>query len=179
MHKKNFRALGNIREGRIIKCPLRPSKSVEKEKRGFFDHRLDDYVSIVQWKDNKVVYLGSNFSNIEPTKMVKRYSQREKKMNSRVHTFCLYQYNQGMGGVDLLDRFINQYRPTIQAKKWYWPLFVHCIEMLTVAAWRLHVTVGTFQCSVFLEFFRSVVGGLLKTTSYASSGPNGGLRNKP
>ena len=24
-----------------MKCPLHPSKSVEKEKRGFFDHRLD------------------------------------------------------------------------------------------------------------------------------------------
>ena len=112
-----------------MKCPLRPSKSVEKEKRGFFDHRSDDYVSIVQWKDNKVVYLDSNFSNIEPTKMVKRYSQREKKKISCVQPFCFYQYNHGMGGIDLLDRFTSQYRPTIQAKKWYWPLFVNCIEM--------------------------------------------------
>ena len=70
--QRNFRALGNICEGRSIKCPLRPSNSVKKEERGFFDHRSDDYVSIVQWKNNKIVYLGSNFSNIEPTKMVKR-----------------------------------------------------------------------------------------------------------
>ena len=118
LHKKNFRALGTIREGCTMKCPLRLSKSVEKEKRGFFDHHSDDYVSIVQWKDDKVVYLGSNFSNIEPTKMVKRYSQREKKKISCVQPFCFYQYNQGMGGVDLLDRFISQYRPIIQAKKW-------------------------------------------------------------
>ena len=61
-----------------MKCPQRPLKSIEKEERDFFDHRSNDYVSIVQWKDNKVVYLGSNFSNIEPTKMVKRYNQREK-----------------------------------------------------------------------------------------------------
>ena len=156
-----------------MKCPLRPSKSVEKEKRGVFDHRSDDYVSIVQWKDNKAVYLGSNFSNIEPIKMVKRYRQHEKKKISCVQPFCFYRYNQGMGGVDLLDRFISQYRPTIQAKKWYWPLFVNCIEMLTVAAWRLHVTVGTSPRLDFLEFIRSVVGGLLKTTTSASSGPNG------
>ena len=68
-----------MREGRTIKCPLRPSKSVEKEERGFIDHLSEDYVSIVQWKDNKVVYLGSNFSNIEPTKMVKRYCQVKRK----------------------------------------------------------------------------------------------------
>ena len=74
-------------------------------------------MSIVHLKDNKVVYLGSNFSNIEPTKMMKHYSQREKKKISCVQPFSFYQYNQGMGGVDLLDRFISQYRPTIQAKK--------------------------------------------------------------
>ena len=45
--------------------------------------------------------------------------------------------------------------------------------MLTVAAWRLHVTVGTSPRLDFFEFIRSVVGGLLKTASSASSGPNG------
>ena len=173
LHEKNFRALGSICEDRPMKCPLRPSKRVENKELGFFDHRSDDYVSIVQWKDNKVVYLSSNFSNIEPTKMVKRYSQREKKTIRGVRPFCFHQYNRGMGGVDLLDRLISQYRPTIQAKKWYWPLFANCIEMLTMAAWRLHVIVGTFPRLDFLEFFRSVVGGLLKTTSSAFSAPHG------
>ena len=105
--------------------------------------------------------------------MVKRYSQRDKKKIDCVQPLCFYQYNQDMGGVDLLDRFINQYRPTIQAKKWYWPLFVNCIEMLTVAAWRLHVTVRTSPHKDFLDFIRSVVAGLLKNTSLLSSGPSG------
>ena len=73
----------------------------------------------------------------------------------------------------MLDSFISQHRPTIQPKKWYWLLFVNCIEMLRVAAWRLYVTVGSSPRIDFLEFIRSVVGGLLKTTSSASSGPNG------
>ena len=42
-----------------------------------------------------------------------------------------------------------------------------------MAAWRLHVTVGTFPLLEFLEFIRLVVGGLFKTTSSASSGSNG------
>ena len=78
-----------------------------------------------------------------------------------------------MGGVDLLDRFISQSRPTIQAKEWYWPLFVNCIEMLTVAAWRLHVTVQTSLHLDFLDFIRSVVAALLKNTYSLSSGPSG------
>ena len=88
LHKKIFRALGTIRKDRTIKCPLRPSKSVEKEERGFFDHRSDDYVSIVQWKDYKVVCLGSNFSNIEPRKIMKSYSQGKKKKISCAQPFC-------------------------------------------------------------------------------------------
>ena len=104
--------------------------------------------------------------------MVKRYSQREKKNINCVQPFWFYQYNQGMGGVDLLNRFISQYRPTFQAKKWLWSLFVNCIEMLIVAAWRLNVTGGITPRLDFLEFIQSVVDGWLKTTSSVSSGPN-------
>ena len=113
LYEKNFGALGTIREGHTMKCPLRPLKSVEKEEWGFFEHRSDNCVSMVQWKENNFVYLGLNFSNMEPTKIGKRYSQREKKKISCVQPFWFYQYNQGMGGVDVLDRFISQYRPTI------------------------------------------------------------------
>ena len=102
--------------------------------------------------------------------MVKRYSQRDKKKIDYVQPFYFYQYNQDMGGVDLLDRFTNEYKSTIQAKKWYWPLFVNCIEMLTVAAWRLHVTVQTSPHLDFFDFVRSVVAGLLKNTSSSLSG---------
>ena len=99
-----------MREDCTMKCPLRQSKSVEKEKRGFFDHRSNDYVSIVQWKNNKVVFLGSNFSNIELTKMVKRYSQRGKKKISCVQPFCFYQYNQAIGDIDLLVNSDQQFK---------------------------------------------------------------------
>ena len=134
LHEKGFKALGTTQENRTMKCPLRPSKSVKKEQRGFFDYHSDECTSIAQWKDNKVLYMGSNFCNIEPTKMVKRYSQRERKRIDCVQPFCFYLYNQGMKGVDLLDRFISQYRPTIQGKKWFWPLFLNCVQTITVAA---------------------------------------------
>ena len=68
-----------------------------------------------------------------------------------------------MGGIDLLERFISQYRPTIQGKKWYWPLFFNFVQMITVAVWRLHVAVQISPCLGLLDFIRSVVAGLLKT----------------
>ena len=47
LHEKGVKALGTILENRTIKCPLKSSKSVEKEKRGFFDSRSDECASIV------------------------------------------------------------------------------------------------------------------------------------
>lgn len=78
-----------------------------------------------------------------------------------------------MGGVDLLDRFISMYRPTIQGKKWYWPLFLNCISMVTVAAWRLHVHVNENSSLDLLEFTRSVVSGLLTKSKKTIPGPAG------
>ena len=45
-------------------------------------------------------------------------------------------YNKYMGGVDLLDRFLSQYRPKITGKKWWWPFFTNTLNMAVVAAWR-------------------------------------------
>ena len=105
--------------------------------------------------------------------MVKRYSQRERKRIDCVQPFCFHLYNQGMAGVNLLDRFISQYRPTIQGKKWHWPLFLNCVQMITVAAWRLHVAVQISPHLDLLDFIRSVVAGLLKNGKRpASSGPS-------
>ena len=47
LHEKKFKTLGTIREGRTMKCLLQSSKTVEKEKRGFFDYCSNDYVFIL------------------------------------------------------------------------------------------------------------------------------------
>ena len=79
LHENKFWAFETIRKNRTMKWPLRSSKVVFKEKRVFYDYRSDNYVSILLWKDNKVVYIASNFVNIAPITVVKLYSQREKK----------------------------------------------------------------------------------------------------
>ena len=118
--------------------------------------------------------MGSNFCNIEQTKMGKRYSQRERKRIACVQPFCFFLYIPRTGGVELLHRFISQYQPTIQGKKWYWLLFLNCVQMMTVAAWRLHVAVQISPRLNLLDFIRSVVVSLLKNSRRsASSGSSG------
>jgi DNA excision repair protein ERCC-6 len=104
-----FKATGTVRENRIMKCPLQPSKIISMKERAFYDYRSDNNVMIVQWKDNRVVYMGSNTVGIGPIKKVKRYSQEAKMKIDVPQPACFTEYNKGMGGVDILDRFTSQY----------------------------------------------------------------------
>ena len=62
-----------------------------------------------------------------------------------------------MGGVDLLDCFISQYRPTIQVKKLCYPLFVSCLIMICEAAWQLYVIIQRDPQKVVVELLRNAV----------------------
>ena len=68
LHEKGFGALGTIRESRSMKCPLRPSKSVENEKRGFFDYRSDECVSIVQRYPKRLFTWAQTSATLSPPK---------------------------------------------------------------------------------------------------------------
>ena len=109
--------------------------------------------------------MASNFVGVQPIKVVKRFSQRQKKKIDIPRSHCFMRYNQRMDSVNLLDCFISQYRPTINVKKWYYPLFLNCISISRVAAWQLHVILqrdpqkdqSDFLRSVMIEFLRNVV----------------------
>lgn len=49
------------------------------------------------------------------------------------------EYNHRMGGVDLFDNAMNNYRIRVRGKKWYWPLITNAIDAAMVNAWKLHV----------------------------------------
>lgn len=54
-------------------------------------------------------------------------------------------YNKHMGGVDLHDNAMNNYRIGMRAKAWWWPLFTAGLESAMVNAWKLHCFVRRFQ----------------------------------
>ena len=64
-----------------------------------------------------------------------------------------------MGGVDLLDRFLSDYRPRLRSKKWWWCLFSNFLNMSVVAAYRLHKKIGATISH--LQFRRDVVRTLM------------------
>ena len=72
------------------------------------------------------------------------------------------QYNNGMGGIDVMNQLLGSYCPIIHAKKWYWPLIINAINVSVVATWQLHCAVAETPKS-HLEFRREIAICLLKS----------------
>ena len=112
-------------------------KALSKKPRGSYNYRCDDKVVVCKWNDNSVFNILSNYFTYEPIHKANR--RMKQQTNATIDMpFLMKQYNQGMGGVDVIDRLLGSYRPAICEKKWYFPLVTNAINVSIVAAWRLH-----------------------------------------
>ena len=83
-------------------------------------------------------------------------------------------YNNGMGGVDVMDRLLGSYRPRICGKKCYWLSVINGLNVSVVAAWRLHCALAPKPMS-HLAFRREIALCLRKTpTGFLRSQVTGG-----
>lgn len=140
LKNKGIRATGTIRENRTQKCPLTSNKVFAKNERGFYDWRYDSNNELicVRWKDNSVCTMMSNYDAIEPIQKIKRWSKVDKKKIDIEQPHLFSTYNSGMGGVDLMDQAISNYRICIRGKKWWWVLFTYMVDLSISNAWKLH-----------------------------------------
>lgn len=169
LREQGLSATGTIRENRLRDCTIEKSATTKKDERGTFYYRGDGNVVVTSWKDNKTVYVASNNVGVKPTVSKRRYSRAEKK---HIQVSCpqmIDVYNRTMGGVDLLDRSLSEYRPSIRGKKWWYCFYTHAVNICAVAAWRVHVEVGGKLDQ--LEFFRYIVRSLLQATFVSTPVP--------
>ena len=75
--------------------------------------------------------------------------------------FIVKAYNKGMGGVDLFDRSLSDFRPAIRGKKWYFPLIIAALNTGIVFCWRLY-EISTGSTIPNKEYRRSIVQILVK-----------------
>ncbi|KAJ2948736.1 hypothetical protein O0L34_g7996 [Tuta absoluta] len=165
---QGYRATGTIRDNRTKKCPLVPVKTMKKQPRAEYDYRFDkkNEITIVRWKDNNVVTMGSNFDNVEPLGKVKRWcSVKKQKFDVNIPRLFV-NYNRGMGGVDQMDQSISLYRVSLKGKKWWWVIFTYVLDMAISNAWRLHVLLSKTEEDVTymdqLSFRRSIARAYLQ-----------------
>lgn len=171
-----FHATGTIRENRLMSCPLEPAKNMAKKDRGVYDGRYDyeNEISIIRWNDSSVVTVISNCDSLEPLVPVRRYSRKEKKEISVPQPNCIQKYNCFMGGVDLHDNAVANYRIGIRGKKWWWPLFINMIDSAVVNAWKLHRFVYNEDPISQIDFRSQIVRCLLRKNKNGKSFHNRG-----
>ena len=156
LRKHGMKATGTVRNNRTGNCPLTPAgvKLMQKKERGEMEVYSHKERYAVRWVDNRVVTLISNTYTIA---MCKRYSRAEKAKVDVPQPDCIKRYNLHMEGVDLLDSYLNNLRPSIGGKKWYWTQLVNFLRQLQVAAYRLYSRLHPEEKIVQLNFLRNVV----------------------
>ena len=137
LREKEVLATGTIRENRTNGAAGLMNVLKKKSDRGAYGYRCDGKVLMCKWSDNAVVCIGRNHENVAPLRNVRR-RVRGAPNQSVPQPQLIRKYNQGMGGVDMMDKLLGSYRPVIRGKKWYFPLFTNIINLSVVAAWRLY-----------------------------------------
>lgn len=157
-----IRATGTIRPNRTNGCPL-TKESLKNQNRGTYDYRSDGKILICAWKDSATVMLATNFDSVHPVRQCQRYSFKDHKKVLIDQPNVVREYNRKMGGVDIYDKLLGAYRPTIKGKKWWYNLFVNCLNTLVVASWKFYNYLHPSDHMSHLEFLRQVTVGLLKS----------------
>ena len=155
-----FRATGTVRENRLKKSKLKETATMKKTPRGSFDYCSDSVIEAVKWNDNSVVTIASNVLGTEPVGRVKR-RVKGKGETMVQQPNIVKRYNQGMGGVDLMDRALSEFRPCIHGKKWYWPLLVNALNISVVYTYRFYCILKK-KFVPHKEFRMALVDGLTK-----------------
>lgn len=131
--------LGTVKKNRIGDANL-PEVSKKGDHATLFER--NNNILAVRWADNANVIMLTNFASVEPLGKVKRYQRKLKKYATYNMPDVIAKYNQGMGGVDLHDNAVANYRIAMRGKKWWWPLFINTLDSMMVNAWKLHVMIS-------------------------------------
>ena len=97
---------------------------------------------------------------MDPVGTIGRYSRVAAKKVDVTCPNLVKRYNRGMGGVDLMDSSVANYRVSWRKKKWWWPIFSWSLSVQAVNAWRLRQRF-TRNKDPFLKFLRELVVALL------------------
>lgn len=164
LHEMQYSATGTIRDDRTGTCPLKKTKFAGKKERGAYDFAAEEnvHLTVVRWNDNSIVTVASNIFSVEPLATVKRYNRKEHKDVQILQPDMIKQYNSYMGGVDLHDNAIANYRISIRGKKWWWPLFANTLDSTIANCWKLYRKVNNSNMTQ-LDFKSYIAVRLLKS----------------
>jgi hypothetical protein len=112
MSEKGIAGTGTVRQNWLQNVEIIGKKDLEKKtvERGTSSQLYREDQVLVAWKDNKAVYVASNKHSGELKKTCKRFCRITRRDIAVPIPKLIGQYNNGMGGVDLLDNMVAVYR---------------------------------------------------------------------
>lgn len=167
LKERGFCATGTVRSNRIAGAPLKTGKKALPKYGYDYAYDKNNDVMVIRWMDNAEVTIATNYDTIDPIVKVNRYSKEEKKKVGVPQPLAFNNYNKHMGGVDLHDNGVGNYRIGVRGKKWWWPLWVQCLDSSIVNAWKLHCFVASSKKEKpmsQLDFKNEVTKSLLFTS---------------
>ncbi|XP_045492376.1 piggyBac transposable element-derived protein 3-like [Colias croceus] len=138
MDRLGLHSTGTIMQNRIPDRTTLKFKKDSEMQRGETQQFVCEPTAIVKWKDNKSVLLASNCTAGEDQSNVKRWNKQQKTYVDVPAPKVVRNYNQYMGGVDVLDQQMEYYRAFIKTKKWTLKVLIHFLDLALVNSWRLY-----------------------------------------
>ena len=139
---KGIYSLGTVNVNRLPGIAFASDKEFLQTGRGSYQEKSTVVdaceVRAVKWMDNRSVTLLSTFASAEPLNECKRYDKKEKKSVIVPCPAIVQEYNQFMGGVDLMDALIALYRIHYRSKKYCHKFFFHFVDVTGVNCWLLY-----------------------------------------
>ncbi|XP_054729248.1 piggyBac transposable element-derived protein 3-like [Anastrepha obliqua] len=171
LKKMGYGGTGTLRQNRLPKeCPIAKVETMKKRERGSYEYASQGDVVVARWMDNSVVTVASTDHKVHPLGTASRYSKACKQKIKIPRPHLIGAYNQSMGGTDLMDAHINNYRIGIRSKKWWWPIFTWLIDVSVNNSWILMRKSGRNISQ--LDFRREIAQTYLK--KYANPPKAGG-----
>lgn len=179
LSERHFFATGTVRVNRLAGATLK--SGAKNLPRGAMDYSFDktNKILIARWSDNKEVSIATNHQSIEPFAKARRYNKELKKKVDVDMPLVIAQYNRHMGGVDLHDNAVSNYRVAIRGKKWWWTLFTSGLNSSLVNAWKMHCVIAKHKHEKPLpqKDFKVIVTSALLTTDEPLNSDNDGDKN--
>lgn len=114
--------------------------------------------------DNSIAQLASNYVGVEPVSIIEHWDWSKQ---SKIKITCpriVQNYNKSMGGVHLVDMFIELCRIEVKTTRWYNKVFWHIIDIAKVTSWLLycgHCNLQQKKQKSLLVFSREIAEGLM------------------
>lgn len=171
LRSRGIHSLGTVRVNRIPNCPLSTDLELKRESRGYSEEYVGKTYGVevnnVLWKDNKGVRLTSTYVGVQPFISqyyqpiipARRWNRASKQYDEIDCPNIVKEYNQHMGGVDLMDSLIGRYKISMKTGKWPSRLFHHFLDLALVNSYVLYHRVHREKHKLIqLPKFREAVG---------------------